>query len=96
MSKVRFFGLVNRKLTAGRPELHLFLCTPCGSSMLELILWVPPNLHLPLLTLSDYFTKWVEAVPLPTKEAYGVAKVLLKVILLDHYCTFRFWVYQDC
>ena len=32
-----------------------------------------------ILTLSDYFTKWVEAVPLPTKEAHGVATVLLKV-----------------
>jgi len=34
-----------------------------------------------ILTLSDYFTKWVEAVPLPTKEAPGVAKSLLKVLI---------------
>ena len=35
-----------------------------------------------VLTLSDYFTKWVEAVALPTKEAHGVATVLLKVTSL--------------
>ena len=35
-----------------------------------------------VLTLSDYFTKWVEAIPLPTKEAHGVGKELLKVIVL--------------
>ena len=53
-----------------------------------------------ILTLSDYFTKWVEAAPLPTKKAHGVATVLLKVILLDYYCiiihSHRFscgWVY---
>jgi hypothetical protein len=33
-----------------------------------------------ILTLSDYFTKWVEAIPLPTKCAPGVAKSLFKVI----------------
>ena len=32
-----------------------------------------------ILTLSDYVTKWVEAVPLLTKEVPGVAKSLRKV-----------------
>ena len=32
-----------------------------------------------ILTLSDYFTKWVDAVPLPSKHAMGVAASLLKV-----------------
>ena len=32
-----------------------------------------------VLTVSDYFTKWVEAVPLPNKTALGVAQSLLKV-----------------
>ena len=32
-----------------------------------------------ILTLSDYFTKWVDAVPLPSKHATGVAASLLKV-----------------
>lgn len=33
-----------------------------------------------ILIISDYFTKWVDAVPLPTKEAPGVVTSLLKVI----------------
>ncbi len=32
-----------------------------------------------ILTLSDYFTKFVEAVPLPDKTASGVATALFKV-----------------
>ncbi|KAL5476018.1 hypothetical protein EMCRGX_G025918 [Ephydatia muelleri] len=31
-----------------------------------------------ILTLSDYYTKWVDAVPLPSKHAIGVAASLLK------------------
>ena len=34
-----------------------------------------------ILTLSDYYTKWVDAVPLPSKHATGVAASLLKVRL---------------
>ena len=40
-----------------------------------------------ILTVSDYFTKWVEAVPLPSKCAAGVSKALFKVsvrILTSH------------
>ena len=33
-----------------------------------------------VLKISDYFTKWVEAIPLPTKCALGVAKALFKVL----------------
>ena len=33
-----------------------------------------------ILTLSDYYTKWVDAVPLPSKHATGVAASLLKVL----------------
>ena len=32
-----------------------------------------------ILTLSDYFSKWVEAIVLPTKDATGVANQLYKV-----------------
>ena len=32
-----------------------------------------------ILTLSDYFTKFVEAVPLPDKSAPGVTKASFKV-----------------
>ena len=34
-----------------------------------------------ILILCDYFTKWVEAVALPTKEASGIASSLLKVYM---------------
>ena len=35
-----------------------------------------------ILTLSDYFSKFVEAVPVPSKNADGVSNVLFKV----YYC----------
>ncbi|KAL5517667.1 hypothetical protein EMCRGX_G003255 [Ephydatia muelleri] len=44
-----------------------------------------------ILTLCDYFTKWVEAVALPTKEASGIASSLFKIFMkmglpcCDHY-----------
>ena len=34
-----------------------------------------------ILTLSDYFTKWVEAVPTPDKSANGVAAARFKLIV---------------
>ena len=34
-----------------------------------------------ILTLSDYFSKFVEAVPLPDKCAKSVSRILFKVIL---------------
>ena len=35
--------------------------------------------NLYILTVSNNFSKWVEAVPLPSKHAVGVAHALLKV-----------------
>ena len=32
-----------------------------------------------ILTISDYFTKFVQAIPLPDKRSSGVASVLFKV-----------------
>lgn len=43
-----------------------------------------------VLTISDYFTKWVEAIPLPSKHALGVAKALFKVTL------YKFITYIVC
>ena len=42
-----------------------------------------------ILTLSDYFTKWVEAMPLPTKESSAWA--LTKVGWLEHFCMNVLW-----
>jgi hypothetical protein len=57
---------VNGKLTCGRPELH---CVPVQSPWFHVgIDFVgpisPPSVsgNSYILTLSDYFTKWVEAV----------------------------------
>lgn len=34
-----------------------------------------------ILVISDYFTKWTEALPLPNKEACTVAKILVDEVL---------------
>ena len=41
----------------------------------------PPREIATFLPLCDYFTKWVEAVALPTKEASGIASSLFKVYM---------------
>ena len=38
-----------------------------------------------VLTISDYFTKWVEAIPLPNKCASGVAKTPF-MVQYYYYC----------
>ena len=35
-----------------------------------------------ILTLSDYFSKWVEAVATPSTEAHQVASALYKVFIM--------------
>ena len=35
-----------------------------------------------ILTVSDYFTNWMEAIPLPSKCANGVAETLFKVMII--------------
>ncbi len=36
-----------------------------------------------ILTISDYFTKFVDAIALPNKEAISVASALFKVIIIS-------------
>ena len=48
-----------------------------------------------ILTLSDYFSKWVEAIALPTKEATGVANQLYKVKLHKLFNQLSIVIYQD-
>ena len=45
-----------------------------------------------ILTVSDYFTKWAEAIALPSKHAQGVAEALFKVIKNRRYSV----VVHDC
>ena len=74
---------VNSKLTTTTPELHpVPVQSPWFRVGIDFVGPVTPeSVHGNnyILTLCNYFTKWVEAVPLPTKEAPGVAKSLLKV-----------------
>ena len=76
---------VNSKLTTTTPELHpqpVPIQSPWFHVGIDFVGPVTPeSVHgnRYILTLSDYFTKWVEAVLLPTKDSPGVAKSLLKV-----------------
>ena len=78
---------MNSKLTTTTAELHpVPVQSPCCHVGIDFVGPVTPeSIHENkyILTLSDYFTKWVEAIPLPTKEAPGVAKSLLRVCLSD-------------
>ncbi len=76
-------------MTVDAPELHPI---PVHSPWYHLgIDFVGPvaqstNGNRYILTISDYFTKWVEAVALPSKHASGIANSLFKVsYLLNSY-----------
>lgn len=49
-----------------------------GMDLLELPLSINKNKYL--LVMTDYFTRWVEAIPLPNKEAVTVAGVIYREI----------------
>ena len=75
---------VNGKIACGRPELHpVPVHSPWFHVGIDFVGPISPTTksgNSYIFTLSDYFTKRVEAVPLPTKEAHGVATALLKVL----------------
>ena len=74
---------MNRKSLTSYPELHpIPVYSPWHHVGMDFIGPISPISNSGnrfILTLSDYFSKWVEAVPLPTKEATGVAASLMKV-----------------
>ena len=78
---------VNRNPLTVVPELHpIPVHSPwyhVGMDFIGPIHPISKNGNRFVLTLSDYFTKWVEAIPLPSKCASGVAKSLFKV---HHIC----------
>ena len=47
--------------------------------------------------MSDYFSKWVEAIPIPKKEACEVSKALYKVIisLCTHIPVMHYFVFKQ-
>ena len=66
-----------------RPELHpVKVQSPWHHVGIDLIgpLEQTQSGNQYILTLSDYCTKWVEAVALETKHATGVALALFKVL----------------
>ena len=76
---------MNRKPLTFYPELHpIPVHSPwyhVGMDFIGPLSPVSSNGNRFILTLSDYFSKWAEAVPLPTKEATGVAESLMKVYM---------------
>ena len=74
---------MNSKLTTATPELHpVPVQSPwfhLGMDFIGPISLVSSKGNRFLLTISDCFTKWVEAAPLPKKESSGVAQALMGV-----------------
>ena len=82
-------------MTVDAPELHPI---PVHSPWFHLgIDFVGPvtqsaNGNRFILTVSDYFTKWVEAVALPSKCASGIANSLFKVSYSSSYIYTNFFL----
>lgn len=73
---------VKDKICTSRPELHVPVHSPWHHIGLDFVGPISPvstqgNRYI--LTVSDYFSKWVCAFALPNKEATGVAVTLMKV-----------------
>ena len=77
---------VNRKMVISTPQLHpIPVKAPWYHIGIDFIAPVNPTSsqgNWYILTISDYFSKFVDAVPLPSKNADGVSNVLFKV----YYC----------
>lgn len=75
--------IINQKLTVGVPELHpIAVKSPWYHFGIDFVGPLTPLTNdgsQYILTLSDYFTKWVEAIPRADKTAIGVAEALFKV-----------------
>lgn len=74
---------MNKKLTTGTPGLHPIPAkSPWHQIGIDFIGPLSPKAddgNQYILTVSDYFSKWVEAIPTPDKSASTVADVLFKV-----------------
>ena len=71
------------------PELHpVSVMSPCFHVVMDFVGPINPTSHQGnkyILTLSDYFTMFVEAVALPNKCAPGVAKLFLTLLMISIY-----------
>ena len=85
---------MNRKMTTGVSELHpVPVKAPWHMLGIDFIGPLTPEAEdgsQYILTISDYFTKWVEAIPTPDKTASTVADSLFKVFIINDFgmCTF--------
>ena len=74
---------MNRKLTTGTPQLNpIAVKAPWHMLGIDFVGPISPPAtdgSVYILTITDYFTKWVEAVPTTNKEASSVATCLFKV-----------------
>ena len=73
----------NHKLQKASGVLHPIPVTPKIWSQIGMDLIGPmpetPRGNKYIVTLTDYFTKWAEAAPLPDKTAIGVANFIFSV-----------------
>ena len=72
-----------RKFDRPAPALHPIPVSDTWNKVGIDLITLPPtkNGNQYCITLTDYFSKWVEAAPMPTKEAKHVAEFLYKMIL---------------
>ena len=84
---------MNRTLTTGVPELHLIpVKAPwymVGIDFIGPLSPVAKDGSRYILTISDYFTKWVEVVPTVNKMSSTMASSLFKVSM----CTNNLYVH---
>ena len=76
----------NRRITTATPELHpVPVKVPWYHVEIDFVgpVTTSDSGNRYILTLSDYCSKWVEAVPMPSKHASGVAHALFKVNVLS-------------
>ena len=80
---------MNRKLTTGVPELHpIPVKNPwymVGIDFIGPLSPVAKDESRYILTINDYFTKWVEVVPTVNKMASTMASSLFKVSMCTSY-----------
>eukprot|EP00731_Ephydatia_muelleri_P018182 Em0011g222a len=85
LSKCDVCQRMNRKLTTGVPELHpIPVKAPwymVGIDFIGTLSPVAKDGSRYILTISDYFTKWVEVVPTVNKMASTVASSLFKIFM---------------
>ena len=74
---------MKRKFDKPAPSLHPIHVSDTwnkiGIDLIELPISQQGNRYC--ITVTDYFSKWVEAAPIPTKEAEHVAAFLFKMFL---------------